>query len=95
MVTVRDRIVFVVKNNKIREKFINIGSGLTLEKTLEIAHTHEVSKTQTMSMMNEAEKVNAIKSKSPKHYQKKSEKGEKFTKCGYEHPANGRCPAYG
>jgi len=101
---VRDCIVFGVKNNKIREKFINIGSEMTLEKTLEIAHTHEVSKTQTMSMMNEEEKVNVIKSKSPKHYQNKaekaekcakSEKAEKCTKCEYEHPANGRCPAYG
>ncbi|KAH3690138.1 hypothetical protein DPMN_193439 [Dreissena polymorpha] len=35
-----------------------------------------------MSMMIEAKKVNAIKSKSPKHYQKKSEKAESAPSAG-------------
>ena len=44
---VRDRVVFGVRNGKVREKFINVGSVLTLQKTLEIARTYEISKTQT------------------------------------------------
>ena len=43
---VRDRIVIGVKSHKIREKLINVGSDLTLQKALEIARLHEQSTTQ-------------------------------------------------
>ena len=47
---VRDRIVFGVSSPKIREKLISVGSDLTLRKTVEIAHTVELSQTQLKTM---------------------------------------------
>lgn len=58
---VRDRIVIGIRNSKIREKLINIGSELTLEKALDIARTHELSAAQAKSMSGEDVKVNFIK----------------------------------
>lgn len=57
---VRDRLVIGIRNSKIREKLINIGSELTLEKTLEIARLHELSAAQAKSMSGEDYKVNTI-----------------------------------
>ena len=40
---VRDRIVFGTKSAKVREKLIDIGSDLTLERVIELARVDEVS----------------------------------------------------
>lgn len=75
---VRDRIVFGVRNSKVREKFINVGLELTLEKTLELARTYEISKTQSkcMNLDAESERVNAVnkgaRGKTSKDYNKKN-----------------------
>jgi hypothetical protein len=47
---VRDRIVFGTKSLKVREKKINEGSDLTLEKALDIAPTYELSQKQLETM---------------------------------------------
>ena len=40
---IRDHIVFGVKSTKVREKLINEGNALTLEKCMDIARTYELS----------------------------------------------------
>ena len=47
---VRDRIVFGTKFSKVREKLINEGFDLTLEKAVDIALTYELSKKQLQTM---------------------------------------------
>ena len=57
---VRDRIVFGVKSDKIREKLINEGSDLTLDRAIDIARTYETSRAQLKSMTSEDPKIDAI-----------------------------------
>lgn len=57
---VRDRIVFGIKNAKIRGKLINIGSELTLANALDTARAHEESHAQAKSMTDKDIPVNAI-----------------------------------
>ncbi|KAK3101540.1 hypothetical protein FSP39_004320 [Pinctada imbricata] len=57
---VRDRIVFGIKSPKIREKLINEGSGLTLEKAIDVARSYEMSQAQLKSMSLEDPKIDAI-----------------------------------
>ena len=47
---VRDGIVFGTKSSKVREKLINEGSDLTLEKAVDIALTYELSQKQLQTM---------------------------------------------
>ena len=56
----RDRIVFRVKSDKIREKLINEGSDLTLDRAIDIARTYETSRAQLKSMTSEDPKNDAI-----------------------------------
>jgi hypothetical protein len=61
---VRDRLVIRINNTKIREKLINVGSDLTLEKAQEIARLHEMSTIRAKSMAHhsgEDSYVNLIK----------------------------------
>ena len=51
---IRDSIVFGVKSSKIREKLINEGSDLTLQKCLDIARTYELSQEQLKVIDNQA-----------------------------------------
>ena len=92
---VRDRVVFGVRNNKVREKFINIGSDLTLEKTLDIARAYEISKSQTKSMeLSETEKVNIVKNGARPKSKRKFEKTGTCSRCGKTHTKD-KCPAIG
>ena len=50
---VRDRIVFGTKSAKVREKLIDIGSDLTLERAIEVARVDEVSVQQLKEMLGE------------------------------------------
>ena len=59
---VRDRLVAGITSSKLRDKLLNIGSDLTLVKTLDIARAHEISKQQNKVMSGE-EKVNFVKSR--------------------------------
>ena len=56
-VIVRDRIVIGIRNSKIREKLINIGNDLTLNKAEETARVHELAASQAKSMAHEDVKV--------------------------------------
>ncbi|KAL1268833.1 hypothetical protein QQF64_034196 [Cirrhinus molitorella] len=47
---VRDRIVFTINSPKVKEKLLNYGPDLTLEKAIDIAWSHEVAQGQLKSM---------------------------------------------
>lgn len=47
---VRDRIVFGVQSAKVREKLLNEGSELTLQKATDIARSHEFAQAQTRAI---------------------------------------------
>ncbi|CAG2233019.1 unnamed protein product [Mytilus edulis] len=77
---VRDRIVFGTKSSKVREKLINEGSELTLEKALDIARTYELSQRQLQTMqISEQYKQNENIRKKPQinSYLHKYEQGAK------------------
>ena len=59
---VRDKIVFSINSPAIREKLIIEGSDLTLERAIENAHCHELSKSQMRTMP-------AFKHENPPPYQ--------------------------
>ena len=61
---VRDRIVFGTNSPVMREKLINKGSDLTLDITMDIAKTHELSQSQLCAMGNEKVEVHGV---TPKH----------------------------
>uniref|UniRef100_A0A674EBM2 Gypsy retrotransposon integrase-like protein 1 n=1 Tax=Salmo trutta TaxID=8032 RepID=A0A674EBM2_SALTR len=43
---VRDRIVFGIHSPRVREKLLNVGSELTLDKAIDIARSHELAQAQ-------------------------------------------------
>ena len=105
---IRDHTVFGIKSTKVREKLINKGNDLTLDKCMNIARTYELSQKQLKSMTaGKDPNVYAVKSKYPTKQRpsKKthntrsfSEKSKHYThavkcmKCGYNH-AEKPCPA--
>ena len=107
---IRDHIVFGFKSTKVREKLINEGNVLTLEKSMDISRTNELSQKQLKSMnFGEDPNVHAIRAKFPKQQrsvrknEKKKSSREKSThekqavkcmKCGYTH-SDKQFPAMG
>jgi len=49
---IRDRIVFGTNSRKIREKLINEGKDLTLDKAIDIAPTYEMSSSNMYNIIN-------------------------------------------
>ena len=47
---IRDRIVFGTNSPKIREKLINVGRDLTLQKAIQIGHNYEYTQEQMKQM---------------------------------------------
>ncbi|CAC5365290.1 unnamed protein product [Mytilus coruscus] len=95
---VRDRIVFGTKSSEVREKLINEGSELTLEKALDIARTYELSQRQLQTMnIGEDPNVNSINRKNiySKQTPKKVIRTNMNKRCGYDHKAGSYCPAKG
>ena len=108
---VRDRIVFGTKSSKVREKLINEGSDLTLEKAGDIARTYELSQKHLQTMhIGEDTNVNSINRKKTytKHARAHSTNLQKYEqgakpkfkvklcqRCGYDHNPGSRCPAKG
>lgn len=98
---VRDRIVFGVRSNKIREKLICVGSELTYQKTMDIAKSYEITKQQTSKMNISDTSVHAVKSTKPKNVgpkpktERHSEMKEECSRCGRYHSAKDKCPAIG
>ena len=64
---VRDAIVFWTKDHKVREKCINEGSDLTLEKVTSFARTLELSQEQLKSMSLEDQSVNVVNKRQNSH----------------------------
>ena len=57
---VRDRVVIGCHATKTREKLVQEGSELTLEKAIDIARTDEMSKTQLETMANEDASIDSL-----------------------------------
>ena len=95
---IRDRIVFATNSQKIREKLINQGRDLTLEKAVDIARTYEVSRSQLKSMASSTEVVHGIsQSQQPKKgtcNPPSKERVPACSRCGKTH-ARDSCPATG
>lgn len=100
---VRDRILFAVSSDKIREKLLNEGSGLTLEKAIEIGQAYELSRAH-LKLMTQSVEIHAVKdgarsrgdrSVTKKESQKQSER--KCYRCGEDWHAKHwqKCPAKG
>ena len=96
---IRDRIVFGTNSRKIREKLINEGKELTLDKAVDIARTYEMSQSQMKSMEAGDEAVHSVNrdQRSRKDPPRPpTEPGQRGTcgRCGKSH-AKDSCPAMG
>ena len=92
---VRDRVVIGCHATKTREKLIQEGSDLTLEKAIDIARTDEMSKAQLETMKTENPSINSGYLKKQNSHRKVKFGREKFTskdcsRCGYQHD-KGKC----
>ena len=56
---IRERIVFGVSEERAREKLINVGSDLTLDRAVQIVQTYEYSQIQLKAMKGEVDEVQA------------------------------------
>ena len=105
---VRDRIVFGIRAEKVREKLIMQGSDLTLDKAIEIARTFEMSQAQLKTMAAEDPKLSVDLVTRQKRgkvgtanvYRSKNFRSKPVvnicSRCGLpEHVANEKCPAIG
>ena len=67
----RDRIVFGTKSAKVRDKLIDSGSDLAIERATEVARVDEVSVQQLKEMTDETEQgVHAVQRKNWRHKDK-------------------------
>ncbi len=62
---IRDRIVFATNSTKVRERLINEGADLTLDKAVQIAQSYQYSQEQLLSM--NGPEVHAVRSKQQSH----------------------------
>ena len=106
---VRDRIVFATNSGIVREKLLCYGPDLTLEKTIDIARSHEVSQQQLKTMDSAAagganQSVHAVSRRSfrpdqarygRKNVNKSDVMPEECGACGREHSRAEECPAKG
>ena len=88
---IRDHIVFGVRSHKIREKLINEGSSLTLERCIDLSRTYELSQTQLMDINGQTQSVSAIK-KSPGP---KMQKQQPQQRSRYQHRESTNHPGHG
>ena len=65
----RDQVVFTVRSPNIREKLINEGSDLTLEKAIDIARTYVLSKQQLKTTNGGDTSINALSRKAAQRRQ--------------------------
>ena len=56
---IRDRIVFGTNSHKVKERLINEGDNLTLEKAIQIAQTYEYSREQLKKMESHSSNTNS------------------------------------
>ena len=79
---VRDRVVIGCYSSKAREKLIDEGSDLILEKAIDIAQTEK-------NMATENPSINSVKTKKQKTPVKKKF-GKDCGRCGYQHDKGSR-----
>ena len=81
---------------KVREKFTDIGSDLTLERAIEVARVDEDSVQQLKEMTDETEQgVHAVKKRNWRHKDSKSNAATHTCgRCGRQH-GDAPCPAIG
>ena len=96
---IRGRIVFGTNSRKIREKLINEGKELTLDKAVDIARTYEMSQSQMKSMEAGDEAVHSVnrgqrsRKDPPRPPTEPGQRGS-CGRCGKSH-AKDSCPAMG
>ena len=99
---VRDRVVIGCYSQKLREKLIQEGSELTLEKAVDIAQTQEMSCTQLRCMTTEDQNVHSLREQRARKFKYKDDKRPRKPiehehpcgKCGLKHEKS-KCPAEG
>ena len=95
---VRDRIVFGTNSNKVREKLLNEGDDLNLEKAVEIAMTFEITQKHLQSMASSLNPNNIDvieRNQRPNlQHQRDNEVVVNCRNCGNKHGRKS-CPAYG
>jgi len=91
---VRDRIVAGVLSPEIREKLLNEGDTLTMDKAIEISAKYEATRQclKSMASASSEENVDALKKKKPQ--QQKQEEIVNCRNCGGNHKKM-KCPAFG
>lgn len=57
---IRDRIVFGIQSPKVREKLLNVGSDLTLDKAIDIARSHEIAQAQMKTIDGSSSQEQAV-----------------------------------
>lgn len=57
---IRDRVVYGIQSEKIREKLINVGEELTLDKAIQIGQAYEYSQEQLERMGQQPVHVQAV-----------------------------------
>ncbi|XP_021368026.1 uncharacterized protein K02A2.6-like, partial [Mizuhopecten yessoensis] len=67
---IRDRIVFGTSSDKVREKLINEGEKLTLDKAIQVAQSYEYSQQQLKSMTQQ--EVHSVKRGAPSGHQRRT-----------------------
>lgn len=108
---IRDRIVFGTNSAKVREKLIQEGQTLTLEKAISIAQSHEYSREQLKSMSassSSTSDVHSVKNSTTSGYAQKrrnevqrgkstnrSQYGGQCGNCGNRHSKSDICSAKG
>ncbi|XP_071954147.1 uncharacterized protein [Antedon mediterranea] len=97
----RDSIVCNALHSKVKEKCIDLGDELTLDKAITIGQNYETSQESMKVIINKDEdaKIHEVRKRSnykqrPKQYNKTSARNNKCTKCGYDNTHN-KCPAKG
>ena len=104
---IRDRIVFVCSNPKVREKLINVGENLTMDKAIQVVQNFEYCQEQLSSVsLSAGNNVDAVNKRSSNFTRQsgascltrrrnlKQSYGDRCRNCGTIHAKN-KCPAYG
>lgn len=74
---IRDRVVFSIQSEKIREKLINVGEELTLDKAIQIAQAYEYSQEQLKLMGQQPVHVQAVSKSKPHVYSSADKSGRR------------------
>ena len=102
---IRDKIVLSLDDHLLRERLIERGNNLTLEKCIEVCRTAETSKarSQAMNTSTKSNVMNVVKASGDSHCNQNAGTKQNFSVsrvlrncryCGKQHEPR-KCPAYG